>query len=149
MARRYETNRIEHRLAISWIIRFSTPVPAILILGTRLWFYSQAGKRQVTDPARAVADARKLIAEERDKPSKRGLRPEELPESLRDCWLTVGRQLERPYQLGSITAIREREVRESGAWILKLNIRTRQNHIRTYTSSVTTRTHLTGPDNIY
>ena len=38
---------------------------------------------KLADPTRAVADGRKLIAEEREKPSKPMRAPEELPESLR------------------------------------------------------------------
>jgi hypothetical protein len=41
------------------------------------------GSIKVADSTRAVADARKLIAEEREKPSKPMRAPEELPESLR------------------------------------------------------------------
>ena len=41
------------------------------------------GSIKVADSMRTVADARKLIAEEREKPSKPMRAPDELPESLR------------------------------------------------------------------
>jgi hypothetical protein len=46
-------------------------------------FLVRPGSITVADPIRAVADARKLISEERAKPSRPMRAPEELPESLR------------------------------------------------------------------
>jgi len=57
-----------------------------LVLTTALsscGFLVRPGSIKVADPTRTVADARRLIDEERAKPSKPGRAPEEVPESLR------------------------------------------------------------------
>src|SRR4030095_3988208 len=59
-------------------------IAAILLAGlTGCGFLVRPGSVKVADPTRAVADARKLISEEREKPSRPMRAPEELPDSLR------------------------------------------------------------------
>ncbi len=58
--------------------------PLLLLAAyTDCGFFVRPGSIRVADPARTVADARKLIEQERAKPSKPMLRPEEAPDSLR------------------------------------------------------------------
>ena len=58
--------------------------PMALIIGvTSCGFWVRPSSIKLNDPARAVADARKLIADERENPSRPMRAPDELPESLR------------------------------------------------------------------
>ncbi len=61
---------------------FLTELLALAAL-TACGFFIGPNDIKLSDPKAAVTDARKLIAEERDKPNKALRSPEELPESLR------------------------------------------------------------------
>jgi hypothetical protein len=66
------------------IMLFRSLITAILLAGLMgCGFLVRPGSIKVADSTRAVADARKLIAEEREKSTRPMRAPAELPESLR------------------------------------------------------------------